>query len=95
MYTYICICVYIYIYMFRLVTMLDEHINTAKPADEKIYGDMNDNDNYSFKSNDNHIFNDNDFNGQLHSAGILHSAKGGAVETGCSELYDVIYYFTT
>ena len=21
----------------------------------------------------------------------LHSAKGGAVETGCSELYDVIY----
>ena len=24
----------------------------------------------------------------------LHSAKGGAVETGCSELYNVIYYFT-
>ena len=22
--------------------------------------------------------------------GILHSAKGGAVETGCSDLYDVI-----
>ena len=21
----------------------------------------------------------------------LHSAKGGAVETGCSDLYDVIY----
>ena len=26
--------------------------------------------------------------------GDLHSAKGGAVETGCSELYDVIHYFT-
>ena len=25
---------------------------------------------------------------------ILHSAKGGAVETGCSDLYDVIYQFT-
>ena len=25
---------------------------------------------------------------------FLHSAKGGAVETGCSELYDVIHYFT-
>ena len=24
----------------------------------------------------------------------LHSAKGGAVETGCSELYDVMHYFT-
>ena len=23
----------------------------------------------------------------------LHSAKGGAVETGCSDLYDVIYQF--
>ena len=23
--------------------------------------------------------------------GSLHSAKGGAVETGCSDLYDVIY----
>ena len=23
--------------------------------------------------------------------GALHSAKGGAVETGCSELYDIIY----
>ena len=26
--------------------------------------------------------------------GNLHSAKGGAVETGCSELYDVLYCFT-
>ena len=24
----------------------------------------------------------------------LHSAKGGAVETGCSDLYGVIYQFT-
>ena len=24
----------------------------------------------------------------------LHSAKGGAVETGCSDLYGVVYYFT-
>ena len=24
-------------------------------------------------------------------AGTLHSAKGGAVETGCSDLYDVVY----
>ena len=24
--------------------------------------------------------------------GGLHSAKGGAVETGCSDLYGVIYY---
>ena len=24
----------------------------------------------------------------------LHSAKGGAVETGCSHLYGVIHYFT-
>ena len=24
----------------------------------------------------------------------LHSAKGGAVETGCSDLYGVMYYFT-
>ena len=23
----------------------------------------------------------------------LHSAKGGAVETGCRDLYDVIHYF--
>ena len=28
------------------------------------------------------------------SARTLHSAKGGAVETGCSDLYGVIYYFT-
>ena len=27
--------------------------------------------------------------------GFLHSAKGGAVETGCSGLHDVIYQFTT
>ena len=27
-------------------------------------------------------------------AGILHSAKGGAVKTGCSDLNGVIYYFT-
>ena len=26
--------------------------------------------------------------------GCLHSAKGGAVETGCSDLYDVICCFT-
>ena len=34
--------------------------------------------------------------GQLfaQSYNILHSAKGGAVETGCSELYGVIYDFT-
>ena len=25
--------------------------------------------------------------------GVLHSAKGGAVETGCSDLYGVTYYF--
>ena len=25
---------------------------------------------------------------------ILHSAKGGAVETGCSDLYGVIHDFT-
>ena len=24
----------------------------------------------------------------------LHSAKGGAVETGCSDLYGVVYYVT-
>ena len=24
----------------------------------------------------------------------LHSAKGGAVATGCSDLYGVVYYFT-
>ena len=28
------------------------------------------------------------------ATGTLHSAKAGAVETGCSELYDVMYYFT-
>ena len=27
-------------------------------------------------------------------AQALHSAKGSAVETECSELYDVIHYFT-
>ena len=26
--------------------------------------------------------------------GYLHSAKGGAVETGCSELHNVIHYVT-
>ena len=29
------------------------------------------------------------------SRGHLHSAKGGAVETGCSDLYGVIHDFTT
>ena len=27
-------------------------------------------------------------------AGLLHSAKGGAVEAGCSDLYDITYQFT-
>ena len=29
----------------------------------------------------------------LPTCSFLHSAKGGAVETGCSDLYGVIYYF--
>ena len=31
---------------------------------------------------------------ELRISESLHSAKGGAVETGCSDLYDVIYYST-
>ena len=65
----------------------------SAPAVRHIPHNNDNNHIYIYNNHNNSNNDDNDNHIYIYIYMPLHSAKGVAVETGCSDFYDVVYYF--